>query len=61
MCGRYVQTMPADAVRDQFRTTGPLPNLAPSWNVAPTQSSPVVRRHPDTGEGSVRSRANLRS
>jgi putative SOS response-associated peptidase YedK len=50
MCGRYVQTMPADAMRQLFRTTGVPPNLAPSWNVAPTQSAPVVRRHPDTGE-----------
>ena len=49
MCGRYVQTMPADAVRELFRTTGAPPNLAPSWNVAPTQSAPVVRRHPETG------------
>ena len=36
MCGRYVQTMPADAMRELFRTAGALPNLAPSWNVAPT-------------------------
>ncbi len=50
MCGRYVQTMPADAMRQLFRTTGAPPNLAPSWNVAPTQSAPVVRRHPETGK-----------
>jgi putative SOS response-associated peptidase YedK len=49
MCGRFVQTMPADALRGLFRTAGVLPNLAPSWNVAPTQSAPVVRRHPETG------------
>lgn len=42
--------MPADAMRELFRTAGPLPNLAPSWNVAPTQSAPVVRRHPETGD-----------
>ncbi len=50
MCGRFVQTMPADVMRQLFRTAGALPNLAPSWNVAPTQSAPVVRRHPETGE-----------
>jgi putative SOS response-associated peptidase YedK len=50
MCGRYVQTMPAEVLRQLFRTNGALPNLAPSWNVAPTQSAPVVRRHPETGE-----------
>jgi putative SOS response-associated peptidase YedK len=26
----------------------PLPNLAPSWNVAPTADCAVVRRHPET-------------
>jgi putative SOS response-associated peptidase YedK len=50
MCGRYVQKMPADAMRQLFSTTGALPNLAPSWNVAPTQTAPVVRRRPETGE-----------
>ena len=50
MCGRYVQTMPAEVLRQLFRTTGAPPNLAPSWNVAPTQAAPVVRRHPETGE-----------
>jgi len=50
MCGRYVQTMPAEVLRQLFYTAGAPPNLAPSWNVAPTQSAPVVRRHPETGE-----------
>src|SRR5215218_7200773 len=50
MCGRYVQTMPAEVLRQLFGTAGAPPNLAPSWNVAPTQSAPVVRRHPESGE-----------
>ena len=50
MCGRYASHLPAAAVAHLFRTTGPIPNIAPSWNVAPTQSAPVVRRHPETGE-----------
>ena len=50
MCGRYVQTMPAEVLRQLFQTAGAPPNLAPSWNVAPTQAAPVVRRHPETGE-----------
>jgi putative SOS response-associated peptidase YedK len=50
MCGRYVQIMPAEVLRQIFRTFGALPNLAPSSNVAPTQSAPVVRRNPETGE-----------
>lgn len=28
----------------------PLPNLGPSWNLAPSQPALVVRRHPDAGE-----------
>jgi putative SOS response-associated peptidase YedK len=28
----------------------PLLNPELSWNVAPTQMAPVVRRHPETGE-----------
>ena len=31
-------------------TVNSLPNVAPSWNVAPTQSAMVVRRYPETGE-----------
>ena len=50
MCGRYASHLPAAAIARLFRTTGPIPNIAPSWNVAPTQSAPVVRRHPETGE-----------
>ncbi len=50
MCGRYASVLPAEALRRTFRTVNPLPNIEPSWNVAPTQSAPVVRRHPETGE-----------
>ena len=50
MCGRYVQTMPAEVLRQLLHTAGAPPNLAPSWNVAPTQLAPVVRRNPETGE-----------
>jgi hypothetical protein len=50
MCGRYADFLPAEAIARLFRTVNPLPNLAPSWNVAPTQEALVVRRHPDTGD-----------
>ena len=50
MCGRFVSSLPPDAIRALFASTNPPPNLGPSWNVAPTQSAMVVRRHPDTGE-----------
>jgi putative SOS response-associated peptidase YedK len=50
MCGRYASYLPAEAIRRTFRAVNPLLNLEPSWNVAPTQLEPVVRRHPETGE-----------
>ena len=42
MCTRYVFTDPAEAIRDLFRITAPLPNWPPSYNVAPTHI--MVRR-----------------
>jgi len=50
MCGRYANALPADAIRALFGTVGDLPNIAPSWNIAPSQPAMVVRRHPQTGE-----------
>jgi len=49
MCGRYASYLPPEAIRALFRTANPLPNIPPNWNVAPTQSAMVVRRHPETG------------
>ena len=43
MCTRYVLTTPADAIRDLFRVTGPMPNWSPNYNVAPTHIMPIVR------------------
>ena len=50
MCGRYASFLPAEALARIFGATNPLPNLAPSWNVAPTNEVAVVRRHPDSAE-----------
>jgi putative SOS response-associated peptidase YedK len=50
MCGRYASFLPAEAVARLFGVIGPLPNVAASWNVAPTQNAMAVRRHPDSGE-----------
>jgi putative SOS response-associated peptidase YedK len=50
LCGRYASFLPAEAIARIFGAVNPLPNLAPSWNVAPTQSALVVRRHPGTAE-----------
>ena len=50
MCGRYFQQRgPAELAR-YFETVNALPNLAASWNRAPTQDALVVRRHPETGQ-----------
>jgi putative SOS response-associated peptidase YedK len=50
MCGRFASSLPPEAVRRLFRTVGPAPNIAPNWNVAPTQDAMVIRRHPESGE-----------
>ena len=50
MCGRYTSFLPPEAIVRLFRTTGAVPNVAPSWNVAPSQQAMVVRRRPGTGE-----------
>ena len=43
MCGRYASFLPAEAIARIFGTVNPLPNLAPTWNMAPTMDAPVVR------------------
>ena len=50
MCGRYSITSPVEALARLFRFAGPLPNLPPRYNVAPTQQVPIVRRAPANGE-----------
>jgi putative SOS response-associated peptidase YedK len=50
MCGRYVGLLPPEAIARLFRVSGPLPDISPSWNVAPGQPAMVVRRHPESGE-----------
>jgi putative SOS response-associated peptidase YedK len=43
MCGRYASFLPAEALARLFGTVNPLPNLDPTWNMAPTRDAPVVR------------------
>jgi putative SOS response-associated peptidase YedK len=50
MCGRYASFRGPEAVRALFRTTNPLPDFQPTWNLAPSQPAMVVRRHPETGQ-----------
>lgn len=56
MCGRFSITDPDEAMRDLFGYNGPPLDLAPRFNVAPTQSVPVVRLN-DSGK---RAMASLR-
>ena len=41
MCGRYAVTLPPEAMATLFGSAD-RPNLPPRWNVAPTQSAPMV-------------------
>lgn len=41
MCGRYAVTLPPEVMATLFGSAD-RPNLAPRWNVAPTQQVPVV-------------------
>lgn len=50
MCGRFVSFLPPEEIARLFRTTSPLPNAGPSWNLAPSMPALVVRRHPETGQ-----------
>jgi len=43
MCGRVVQKTPLGEIRVLFETTNPVPNAAPTYNGAPTDTLPVVR------------------
>ena len=43
MCGRVVQKTPLGEIRVLFETVNPIPNAAPTFNGAPTDTIPVVR------------------
>ena len=44
MCGSYNITTPAEAMQRVFRFAGPLPNLPPRYNVAPTQDALCIAK-----------------
>ena len=50
MCGRFVSDLDPATIAALFDVAPPLPNAAPTWNMAPTMQAPVVRRHPASGE-----------
>ena len=43
MCGRYTLATPVEALKEEFEVGGPVPELAPSFNVAPAEEVAVVR------------------
>ena len=43
MCGRVVQKTPLGEIRVLFETVNPVPNTAPTYNGAPTDTLPIVR------------------
>ncbi len=50
MCGRFVSDLDPASIAEIFDVAPPLPNAAPSWNMAPTMQAPVVRLHRASGE-----------
>jgi len=53
MCGRYLLRSPVDALRRAFGFVE-TPNLAPRYNIAPTQAAPAVRqRREPAGERTI--------
>jgi hypothetical protein len=49
MCGRYASFLPPEFLARLFATVNPLPNLRPTWNLAPTDDAPVIRLDRETG------------
>ena len=48
MCGRFVQKTPLGDIQVLFETPGPVPNMPPRYNAAPTDNLAVVRFNPQT-------------
>lgn len=46
MCGRFVSTTPAAAIARLVNAANPAPNVAPSWNIAPSQQAETVATSP---------------
>lgn len=51
MCGRFLLVSPIELIRRVFAVSGPAPNLAARWNVAPTTACLALRRGEDGTPG----------
>jgi putative SOS response-associated peptidase YedK len=49
MCGRCASFLPPEFLARLFAAMNPLPNLQPTWNLAPTDGGPVIRLDRETG------------
>jgi len=59
MCGRFIITDPDQGMSALFGYNGPPLGMAPRYNVAPTQSVPVVRLNARGGRGMAKLRWGL--
>lgn len=59
MCGRYSLTTAPEAMRQLFDLSGPLVNLPPRYNIAPSQAAAVVRSAAGGGRELVQLRWGL--
>jgi putative SOS response-associated peptidase YedK len=50
MCGRYFLWRSPSDLAKFFEVQDKVPNIPPSYNVAPTQDAPVLRHNPQSGE-----------
>ena len=50
MCGRYASFLPPEMIARLFGTKNALPNIKPTWNMAPSQEAMVIRHHEEGGE-----------
>jgi hypothetical protein len=54
MCGRYARCSDKQKIAELFAVKGPvIPDLGPSWNIAPQTFQPVVRLRCDAGEREI--------
>ena len=53
MCGCFANDLSPDQIARLFGALKALPNIGPSWNMAPSQGALVVRRNPETAERSL--------